>query len=1194
LTTPYVPDPEQLGRRRFPDNKNFRKQLYNASINYLSQIQGLIPSNYPNDPSTNLSILNRVWARELARLNLSSNAINNDSQYSLTRPQFLQEILGERLLLGSQIAPSGYNDESYRNYLISIKNAYLIGSTISNLENLASEFTGQKINIRELYKEARDPGSSLDVTSANKMIVQVFVDDLLKKGYNINSLKTDLDFFIGLVRPAHVLYDTELIWTEQIDVNKIHDLIFGDLGGGCIPDYDYNLFDEPSLLALQVFVLPNSTGATGYIDSIHHDDLIFYFDDSTRIITEPDPNGTQFFDVNGRRGTFNTLEIGQYVRVNYQVIPGEFKFWYYPGLILPNWQSQFYRNVYRRPLFQETVKKVMDSHGRFPLQTKASPSTICDRWVQDTLQPVYEDLRGNCSGGTNPDSFKVTLSTRMSSPNFSWPYLHTEIYDDALFGSNFIHFTEYAPLTDGSSHPATISDISVTFDGTSLAQPLVGPATAADASTGRITINDATTYWDTTVGRLPSIGDEFIFSYHYLQDGSNFDATSSMVYGISHWQTPFIPLVGGDGTRSLADTTSIAFFVDGTSITNAVIDVDSLLGHVTLQSSGDFWRGSELHRLPAIGDTFEFDYFWGVRLQYGLLFDTPGRTLDGYVSSQQVYNILMDSSSETDFIPLDDPLQIGYRYRMYQLHHSSVLNSPDTLILNGYQKPAERASIINRQPALNHFNEVWSAEFLTDKNTPELNDAYLDNGLDPVVKLNYGTPTFQQTFAYQPGLIYQEKLQDIRKNHKLLMYSDLLLKQFYSGDSEVPLSSICDGEKVGFKVRIREEIPPIEECEPWILFDTADVTNTEIDIPGEYRGIPNLRIQDKKLRDNFILREMEPTGTAVFSYSTHTSSDTHQTTFQLPPSFKFPPLVPPPPGWAPPNETIIDFPALPVVDANGSYATIADITVTVGGDPWTITGLNPITGIVTIANMPLQEKLERIFTITPRMEQAKEIVLPGVPADAHLTTLTVIHGTAQYFGEDFYVYGSHLSWMGSPLDGLLSVGDQVRITYWFDPLVDVDVEFTYRIRSHQNVEVLDRDWSRIMDDKYVFPGYCPDIEDIQLGAKFDEFYGMLDDASDGIKISFLNTNSLQIEEHIFSGPLFEYYEVGQDQIGAPENFPGPLIRINNPMSINNPLNYNADFSFMNDKLVRFRKKTFKELLPNRTFRTMQLVEMLPV
>jgi len=1279
LSTPYIPNPEELGRRRFPDDKPFRKQLYNNSINYLSQIQGLTPSNYPKDPSTNLSVFNRVHARELARLNLSANSINNDKQYTATRVKYLQEILGERLGLGTRIAPVGYNSESYRDYLVSIKDAYLKGSKLSVMEALASKFIGFEVIIKELYLQARNPASSLDVTSANKIVVQVLVDDLIQLGYNINTLKADLDFFIGLTRPAHVLYDSQLLWVEQIDVNKVHDILYGDLGGGCVPVYDYSVDNEPSLLALQVFVLPNATGATGLIDSIHHNDLIFYFDNSIRVITEPGMNGTQFYDVYGRRGNFDTLEIGQYVRMSYLIIPGDFQFWYYPSMILPTWQSMFYRDVYRLPLFQESVKKVMDAHGRFPLQIKSTPTTICDRWVQDVLVPMYEDLRGTCAG-TNFQDSSVTLNSRMGSPNFSWPYPPSEIYDSALLGSNYNFWMEHTPLTDGSSNPVTIYDVGVVFDGTAITNSL----TTIDASSGRLSLTEYQPYWDSTVGRSPVPGDEFIFSYYYLQDGTNIDATSSKVFGISYWQMPVVPMIAGDGTTTLAGIDNVSVLVDGTTISDVITDLDALLGHVSLQTSGDFWRSSELQRLPRIGDDFRFQYYSGIKAQYGLLFDDPGRIFDAYdmlMDGDSIVNhpvilrqdttaqILVPGVSDTTSSPaspisyrwqlqapvvagsvvvsidsviisgavasldttsgvlylqssdsfwnasvlghqpttantllisysygqvigdpvedysisLNSPEEIGYRYRMYQLHHSSVLNSPDTLLLNGYQKPALRASIINQQPAVNHFNKVWSAEFLNDTNpVPELSDEYLDNGLDPVVKLKPGTPTFQQTFSYQPGLIYQRKLQDIRENHRLLMYSDLLLKEFIEGDSDIPLSSICDGDNVGFKVRIGEEIPLIEECEPWILFDSVKVNSIEMSIPGYYEGIPNLRVEDKLIRNNFILRERESTGVGDVTYSVTTSEFSDQTSFQLPASFEYTYI-----------DEVVNFPSLPIVNISGGYASISNISVTINGVSGTILSLDATTGLVTIQAPALQQRIEQEITITPEMEAAKEIYL-HCNSNQNTTTLTVIYGTSQYYSNDFIVYGPYLSWLGGPLDGLLSAGDKIRVSYLYDPLLNADVVFSYMIRNHQFINVVDRDWSRIMDDKYVFPGRCADIEDVRVGLNYDEYYGMLDDGSDGIKLSFFNHSTLQYEEHIFSGPVFETYDVSTDQIGAPENFYNALVRINNPLSINNPLNYSADYGFMNDALVRFRKKTFKELLPNRTFRTMQITEMLPI
>jgi hypothetical protein len=145
MTIPYIPDPEAIGRKRFPDDKGFRRTLYESSIATLAEMLDLIASNYPKDGSTNFSIFYRIVAREIARLKYSNDTINNNKQYTLTQVQYLQQILGERLYLGSRIAPTGYTDESYRNYLLAIKNAYLKGSLKSNIETIASNLPAKQL-----------------------------------------------------------------------------------------------------------------------------------------------------------------------------------------------------------------------------------------------------------------------------------------------------------------------------------------------------------------------------------------------------------------------------------------------------------------------------------------------------------------------------------------------------------------------------------------------------------------------------------------------------------------------------------------------------------------------------------------------------------------------------------------------------------------------------------------------------------------------------------------------------------------------------------------------------------------------------------------------------------------------------------------------------------------------------------------
>lgn len=1175
--------PENLGRRRFPGNKSARIDLYNSSSLVLASLLDLIPSNYPQDENTNLSKLFRVIGRESGRLRKDIDLVNNDKVYTETRARYLQQILGERLFLNERIAPANYNDESFRDYLIAIKDAYLKGSLKDNIEQIASRFTGLDVNLREFYLEARKPFSSYGVQDTHKMIVEIFVEDIFKSGKNLTQVINDLDFFINLIRPAHVLYDTNLIWQETIVVNKIRDLIFGDTGGGCVPVYDFDLFTEPVILSFQVLVQDSPDGATGRIDSIHSDDLIFFLANGTRVITEPGVQGTKIFSPNGRRIRFDDLRAGNWVKLTSIAVPGRFQWWWLPPEINPNDYSQFYRQNYRRPIVQENVKKIMDAHGRFPLQVKTTPTTVCDRWVQDVLQPLYEDMRKDCAGGSDSSAtHSFTLMERMGSPRFSYPWVSYDPNNPGFFGSNYNFVTSFVPLTDGSSAPASPSDVITDFDGTSLSA-----TSEVDASTGSVLLIDSTEFWDSSAGGNPVIGEELTLDYSYLDDGTNIDATTAYVFGISHWQMPNSPIVKADGSGTLAGPDDIILSVDGTQIANAVTDVRPILGHVFVNDKVDFWVSSALGRIPQIGDTFDFEYVHGACHLYTILTDDVERTLDTFENNCGfVLDVGADWTAgdnwETSMVPKEDPRKIGYRYRAYHLHHTSVLNSPDTLKLNNYQKPAKRASIANQQDSLNHFNIFFSPEFLDDTSTRiVLDDAYLENGLDPVLKLHEGTPPFQKTFGYHPHLVYHRKLKNIREHRHPLMYSDLLLKEFVEEGSDVPLSSICDNDSLSFSIRMTEDLPPIEECDPWLLLDTVDTDIVEYSIPGDMESQPNLRVPSKKLRDNFILREIADVGVATVSYATRTPVDTTQNVFYMPAEIDYETEEY---GW-------IKFPSLPLMKNATILADTADVSVKIDGTavPGIVSAVDPLTGKVTFSSPP-PVVTQDTFTLTASEIAAGEVMLSRFPDDATSVSMNV-NGSPKVNGVDFYVLDQTLYWLGGPLDGVLVAGDELEITYDANILVNSRVEFSYRILSTQDIVVVNDYNSRVLDDDYVMPGACPDPTPSELGAYFEEYYGFLSDYSEGIRIQYFNKDTYQIENHVFSGPVFEMYTPGEDEFTSPDSFPGALVRIKNPIHSGNPYKFKTDYMFLEDPVVRVRKKVFKELLPDRTFRTIQVMEM---
>lgn len=66
-------------------------------------------------------------------------------------------------------------------------------------------------------------------------------------------------------------------------------------------------------------------------------------------------------------------------------------------------------------------------------------------------------------------------------------------------------------------------------------------------------------------------------------------------------------------------------------------------------------------------------------------------------------------------------------------------------------------------------------------------------------------------------------------------------------------------------------------------------------------------------------------------------------------------------------------------------------------------------------------------TLTAPEAAAKEITLATTPTS--LVTLDIVGGCVQYLGLDYTVTGDVLSWDGLGLDGLLSAGDMLVISY---------------------------------------------------------------------------------------------------------------------------------------------------------------------
>jgi hypothetical protein len=70
-------------------------------------------------------------------------------------------------------------------------------------------------------------------------------------------------------------------------------------------------------------------------------------------------------------------------------------------------------------------------------------------------------------------------------------------------------------------------------------------------------------------------------------------------------------------------------------------------------------------------------------------------------------------------------------------------------------------------------------------------------------------------------------------------------------------------------------------------------------------------------------------------------------------------------------------------------------------------------------------------TISAGEITAKGLVLTQLPSSPTEVSFDFIHGTSQNYGTDFIVTGTLVDWTGLSLDGFISAGDLVRITYLY-------------------------------------------------------------------------------------------------------------------------------------------------------------------
>ena len=273
--------------QRFKSGIEYQKNLLNLTRSIQQRMLRNLPSNYPKDQNTNLAEFFRAVAKEFARLQISNSDVNENKFHSETKAEYLFQILGDSLFLGERAINENLDDISYRNFLIKVRNAFFKGSRKDNIESSVSDILGLPVIIKEVYLNLRRDDSAYSLKDTHRMFFDILMDEA-GSSTTIGLMLEDIKFFIDLIKPAHVIYDTRLIWSDDF-INK---------NGKCKPSYitqnmEYEVYGTSFIyrvtyLGEKIYKYdqedPEETWSSGTISSIDFEAGTFYLTDGTILV----------------------------------------------------------------------------------------------------------------------------------------------------------------------------------------------------------------------------------------------------------------------------------------------------------------------------------------------------------------------------------------------------------------------------------------------------------------------------------------------------------------------------------------------------------------------------------------------------------------------------------------------------------------------------------------------------------------------------------------------------------------------------------------------------------------------------------------------------------------------------------------------------------------------------------------------
>lgn len=197
--------------------QDFERKRQGLTNDIMRTFMALLPSNYvafTNGPWYTLQF--QAIAEQLAAIQIAAEEVNKDSDFDLTRPEFLWEVIGTVVFPGATArsgAPNIDGDIEYRAFLHKMVLLLLAGSTPASVKGGAESLTSNEVLLVEkfLHSIQRDPTGFW--TIANQFEMELFIEGF-PEGEDPFRLVANLKIVLQALKPAHTLFQFSWLFRE--------------------------------------------------------------------------------------------------------------------------------------------------------------------------------------------------------------------------------------------------------------------------------------------------------------------------------------------------------------------------------------------------------------------------------------------------------------------------------------------------------------------------------------------------------------------------------------------------------------------------------------------------------------------------------------------------------------------------------------------------------------------------------------------------------------------------------------------------------------------------------------------------------------------------------------------------------------------------------------------------------------------